>query len=48
MDDISINSDKEMEHRHVRAIMDVLRKHNFKVKDCKYTFGKSEIEFVGY
>jgi hypothetical protein len=44
MDDISIYSDTEEEHRQlVRAVMDTLWKYNFK---C--TFGRSETEFIGY
>jgi hypothetical protein len=49
IDDISINLDTEEEYvQHVRAVMDTLRKYNFKVKDCKCTFGRSETECVDY
>lgn len=49
MDDIQIYSDNMEEHvNHVRAVMDTLRKYNFKLKDRKCFFGRKETEFVGY
>jgi hypothetical protein len=49
MNNISIYSDTDEEHgQHVRAAMNILRKHNFKVKDRKCTCGRSETDFVGY
>jgi hypothetical protein len=49
MDGISIYSDMEEEHgQHIRAVMNTLRKYNFKVKGRKCTFGRSETKFVGY
>ena len=49
LDDTEVYSDTEEDHeRHVRAVMDTLRKYNFKLKDSKCTFGRRETEFVGY
>ena len=49
MDDIEIYSDTEEQHKqHVRLVMDTLRKNNFKLKDRKCTFGRTETEFVGF
>jgi hypothetical protein len=49
IDDILIFSSTQDEHeRHVRAVLDTLRKQGFRLKDKKCQFGKAESEFVGF
>jgi hypothetical protein len=49
MDDISIYSNNEIDYRiHIRAVMDMLQKQNFTLKDWKFKFGRMETEFVEY
>jgi hypothetical protein len=49
IDDILIFSATKEEHeRHVRAVLDTLRKQGFRLKDKKCQFGRQETEFVGF
>jgi hypothetical protein len=49
IDDILIFSSTKSEHeRHVRAVLDTLRKQGFRLKDKKCQFGRAESEFVGF
>jgi hypothetical protein len=49
IDDILIFSATQAEHeRHVREVLDTLRKHGFRLKDKKCEFGHQETEFVGF
>jgi hypothetical protein len=49
IDDILIFSATQEEHeRHVREVLDTLRKHGFRLKDKKCEFGHQETEFVGF
>ena len=49
IDDILIFLDSKQDHdRHVRAVLDTLRKEGFRRKEKKCEFGRAETEFVGF
>lgn len=49
IDDILIFSDSKQDHdRHVRAVLDTLRREGFRLKEKKREFGRGETEFVGF
>jgi hypothetical protein len=47
-DILIFSSTKEEHERHVRAVLDTLRKQGFRLKDKKCKFGQSESDFVGF
>jgi len=49
IDDILVFSKSHAEHReHLRAVMQVLRDNNFKIKLSKCEFEKPEVKFLGH
>jgi hypothetical protein len=48
IDDILFSATKDEHERHVRAVLDTLRKQGFRLKDKKCEFGRQETDFVGF
>jgi hypothetical protein len=49
IDDILIFSSTKAEHeKHVREVLNTLRKNGFRLKDRKCEFGRNQTDFVGF